>query len=472
MSVLGSIRDTYDLVIVGAGPAGMAAATLAARAGIGTLLVDEQPGPGGQIYRAVTETPLTDRRKLGDDYWAGEALARAFAASGATYLSDTTVWSIARDREIGLSSSGAARLIRARRIILATGAQERPFPIPGWTLPGVMTAGAAQILLKTTGMVPRGRLVLAGTGPLLWLLAWQYLNVGAEIGAILDTTPSGNLSRALPDLPGFLASPYLRKGLKLLWSTRRRVNVVPGVTEIAVEGTDKAEAILYRAKGVVERIALDTLLLHQGVVPNVNLAMSIGIEHHWDEDQLAFLPELGPSGETNVEGIAIAGDGAGIAGAEAAAVRGRLAALAAVRELKPDAEDLPDEAALRRQLARWGRGRRFLDRLYRPAEQFRRPEGDTVVCRCEEVTARQVTETVALGCTGPNQMKSFLRSGMGPCQGRLCGLTVTELIAGARGATPEEVGYYRLRPPVKPITLAELAALPKTAAGLKAVLRN
>ena len=120
---------------------------------------------------------------------------------------------------------------------------------------------------------------------------------------------------------------------------------------------------------------------------------------------------------------------------------------------------------------RWSRGRRFVDTLYLPAVQFRIPSGDTVVCRCEEVTAQQITGTVKLGCTGPNQMKSFLRCGMGPCQGRLCGLTVTELIAAQRKSTPAAVGYYRLRPPVKPITLAELASLPISEAERKAVER-
>jgi len=116
-------------------------------------------------------------------------------------------------------------------------------------------------------------------------------------------------------------------------------------------------------------------------------------------------------------------------------------------------------------------GRAFLDWLNRPADSFRQPVGDTVVCRCEEVTAKQVRDAADMGCEGPNQMKAFLRCGMGPCQGRLCGLTVTELIAAQRKSTPAEVGYYRLRPPVKPITLAELASLPIGEAERKAVER-
>ena len=123
------------------------------------------------------------------------------------------------------------------------------------------------------------------------------------------------------------------------------------------------------------------------------------------------------------------------------------------------------------RIERYARGRRFLDLRYQPAQQFRIPAGDTIVCRCEEVSAVQVMETVRLGCPGPNQMKAFLRCGMGPCQGRLCGLTVTEMIASGRGVGPQAVGYYRVRPPVKPITVAELASLPKSTADVNAVVR-
>src|SRR5258708_29189089 len=163
-----ALRDSYNLVVVGAGPAGVAAATLAADLGADTLLLDEQPAPGGQIYRAITETPLRKRDMLGADYWRGAALVDAFQRSGAQYASGATVWSVSREREIGVSIAGAARLVQAKQVILATGALERPFPIPGWTLPGVMTAGAAQILLKSSGLVARGRIVLAGAGAPPW----------------------------------------------------------------------------------------------------------------------------------------------------------------------------------------------------------------------------------------------------------------------------------------------------------------
>lgn len=466
-----AIRDHYDVAIVGAGPAGLAAARVCADAGLSTVVFDEQPSPGGQIYRSVTATPFKRGTILGEDYWRGAALVAAMRASGAQYVANASVWSLTRDRELGIATGGGVQLLRARRVILCTGAIERPFPIPGWTLPGVMTAGAAQILLKSSALVPQGRVVLAGCGPLLWLLAWQYLNAGRRIDALLDTTPNENRSSVLPHLAAFLFSPYFFKGLDLLRTVRSQVNVVSGVTELRATGRGKVEEVVYRCGARAEqRLQIDTLLLHQGVAPNVNLALSAGIEHRWNDAQLCFLPTLGANADTSVEGIAIAGDGAGIAGAQSAEQRGVLAGVAAARSLK-SAATVTGETQARAQIARYQRGRMFLDLFYRPAKQFRIPRGDTVVCRCEEVNARQIDEIIALGCPGPNQMKAFLRCGMGPCQGRFCGLTVTEMIAEGRGLTPQQIGYYRLRPPVKPITVAEMASLPKTAADLKAVVR-
>jgi len=465
------LRDEYDVVVVGAGPAGLTAATATAAAGLATVLFDEQASVGGQIYRAISEAPAKRREMLGTDYASGARIADAFLKSGAQYVAGATVWSLTPEREIGVSVGGGSKLIKAKRVILATGALERPFPIPGWTLPGVMAAGAAQVLLKSSGLVPQGRVILAGCGPLLWLLASQYLRAGVRISAMLDTTPADNRADARPHMRSFVFSPYLRKGLRLLGHVKRLATVTAGVTSLRAIGNTKVEQVAYRgADGDERTLPVDTLLLHQGVVPNVNLAMAAGIEHRWDERQLCWSPLVDVFGSTSLEGIAIAGDGAGIAGAQAAEQRGMLAAIAAVRALAPDASR-PDERKARALLAKYTRGREFLDILYRPGKQFRIPKGDTVVCRCEEVTAQQIVDTVALGCPGPNQMKSFLRCGMGPCQGRLCGLTVTELMADARGVSAQDIGYYRMRPPVKPITVAELAALPQTDAAVKAVVR-
>jgi NADPH-dependent 2,4-dienoyl-CoA reductase/sulfur reductase-like enzyme len=466
-------RDSYDVVVIGAGPAGLAATATAAEAGLSTLLLDENPGPGGQVWRAIVSTPVTKRDQLGADYWAGTDLVAQVRSSKAEIIHRATVWSLDRNLEIGISIGGGSSFVRARRVILATGALERPFPIPGWTLPGVMTAGAAQTMLKSSGLVPDGRTVIAGQGPLLWLLAAQILRLGGRIDRILDTTERGNYLAALPHAFAFVTSPYFAKGLALMREVKARVPVVHGVTELAATGEGQLASVTYVAGGRRETIPAELLLLHQGVVPNVNLAMAAGVEHRWDDGQLCWSPVLDAVGATSVGGIAIAGDGAGIGGAGAAVVRGRIAARAAVEALAPAAAaKLASMATLRTARAQAERGRAFLDILFRPARQFRIPSGDTIVCRCEEVTAKDILDAVAIGATGPNQLKAYRRTGMGPCQGRLCGLTVTELMAEARGKTPQDIGYYRLRAPVKPITLAELAAMPKTEADIKAVVRG
>ncbi|WP_445503324.1 FAD-dependent oxidoreductase [Microvirga sp. G4-2] len=481
---IADLADEYDVIVVGAGPAGLSAATTLAGTKARTLLVDENQTPGGQIYRAVTLAQPVDRQRLGEDYWRGRSIAEDFLRSEAEYAPATTAWSIQPlqseggrtiGHEVGLSSNGVARLIQARQVVLATGALERPFPIPGWTLPGLMTAGAAQIALKTSGLVPSGKVVIAGTGPLLYLLAAQLIDAGATVSAVLDTTPRENWLRAIRYAPGFLVSPYLAKGLKLLRTVQRRTRVIRWVSALAAEGEGGVKEVVWRAGGREHRMPADLLLLHQGVVPNVNFSNAAGCAHEWDEAQLTFRPQVDEWSASSIVGLALAGDGTGIGGAEAAAIQGRIAGLGCASRLGLVAPAERDRLAvpLRRSLARAMRGRRFLDELYRPGKEFRVPQDpDTIVCRCEEISAGQIRTSVSAGAGGPNQMKVFLRCGMGPCQGRLCGLTVTELIADERSRHPSEIGYYRLRFPIKPLRLRELATLPQTETAKVAVLAD
>lgn len=468
-----------DLLVIGGGPAGLAAATQAAALGSDVLLLDEQPAPGGQIYRAITSTPLRNKQILGADYWHGQTLVDAFRSSGSNYEPRSTVWAMhplggaERGFEIAYSNDNVSSIVHARHVVLASGAQERPFPIAGWTLPGVITAGAAQILLKSAGVVPAERTLLAGCGPLLYLIAWQYLNAGVKVDALLDTTPRGRMLHALPYAMDFLRSAYLVKGLRLLRAVRASIPIIGHVTHLEACGSTKLERVRYAAGGGAQELAADQLLLHQGVVPNLNLSQAAGVPNRWNRKLHCWEPVVDEWGATAVPGLSIAGDGAGIAGALAAEHRGRIAALQASFELGRVDKQTRDQLACapRKAHGRAVRGREFFDSLYQPPEAFRSPEGDTIVCRCEEVTARQVREVVAQGVRGPNQMKAFLRCGMGPCQGRFCSLTVSELIARESHQPPQAVGTYRLRFPTKPMTLGELASLPQTDASRAAVIR-
>ena len=457
---------TADLAIVGAGPAGMAAAALARELGLDTVLVDEQDTPGGQIYRAIERADASAARSspLGADYFAGRPLAAALRGSGAHYRPGTTVWHIDPGDDsagalLSVVSGGNSETIAARRVLLATGAIERAVPIPGWTLPGVMTAGAAQILLKTADMVPAGRVVLAGQGPLLYLVAVQLSRAGAPPLAVLETTPTENYLGALRHIGGLPAGHRdFGKGLAMIARLRRAgIAVRRGVRRLRALGRRRLEGVAWDGG----EIAADHLLLHEGVIPNAQIGLALQLAHVWDEAQLCWRPSVDHWGRTSRPTIAVAGDRAGIAGAAAAALSGRLAALDAAHLFGRIGEEERDRRAapMRAELARAHAIRPFLDALYRPADSVLCPADDVIACRCEEVTAGQIRRAVRLGAPGPNQVKAFVRCGMGPCQGRICGPIASAVIARARGVPIADVGTYRPRAPYKPITVGTLAGL-------------
>ncbi len=439
-----------DLMIVGAGPSGMAAAIEASQAGLSVLVADEGMVPGGQVYRNVDGAAADLSSALGRDFSKGRLLTARFRASPAVYAPRSTVFMIERNGErfeVGLTMGEAAHMVEARSVLIATGAQERPFPIPGWTLPGVMTAGAAQTLLKASGIVPSGPVVLAGNGPLLLLLAVQFLRLGVPISALLETTPPGNLVSSLPHLPGFLFSPYAWKGMASCsrrcgdarspsasgtWQRRawpaRTDPFPPSRQESAHRGLDTAASPGRGATGQSRDVG--------GCGTRVE-CQPPGLRAHLDR------------GSRNRNSIAVhCRRQRRDRGADAAEARGVIAAGAIVQRLHGQSADLPSRVdAARLALRTHLNGRAFLDRLYRPADVFRQPADNVVVCRCEEVTAGTIRRLASQGATGPNQIKAFCRAGMGPCQGRSCGLTVTEIIAETRGMTPDDVGYMRVRSP-------------------------
>ncbi|MEQ8652258.1 MAG: NAD(P)/FAD-dependent oxidoreductase [Kiloniellales bacterium] len=451
-----------DLLIVGAGPAGMAAAATAAYLGLTVALLDEQPAPGGQIYRAITSGGAERGAVLGPDYLSGKDLADALGSDKITLIPGATVWQIDEAGWLAYSQGGVGKRIAGRRILLANGALERPMPIPGWTLPGVMTAGAGQILLKQSGMVAE-QAVLAGSGPLLYLLAQQMIRAGCPPLALVETQTLADLVHARRYLLGALRDwRTLAKGSKLLSEIRRAgVKRYRGASELRVEGQDKADSLVFQCGGKQERLACQTVLLHHGVVPNTQATRALRLEHDWDERQRCFRPRCDRFGATAIANLYLAGDGKGIGGAQVAETEGRLAAVAIAHDLERiDTREFkrrasPLKSARKQALA----ARALLDTAYPPYAESLRPSDETLVCRCEEVTAGQIRGYAKRGCQGPNQTKAFGRPGMGPCQGRYCGLTVTEILAEANGTTPEEVGYYRLRQPLKPVSLGEFVGL-------------
>ncbi|MCD0504902.1 (2Fe-2S)-binding protein, partial [Bordetella petrii] len=255
----------------------------------------------------------------------------------------------------------------------------------------------------------------------------------------------------------------LAKGLGWQGQLRRAgVRHIKSVASLRALGGERLSEIEYTLRsGRTERQPASVLLAHEGVVPSIHMTRALECRHHWNPVQACLAPDVDEWGQTSQPGVYVAGDGAGIGGARSACIRGELTAigiaLAAGRFTSEQA--LARARPLRERLAAELRLRPLLDALYPPRASVFAPSDDTVVCRCEELTAGDIRQAAAVGRPGPNQIKSITRAGMGPCQGRQCGYTIAHILAQAQDRPVAEVGFYRIRPPLKPLTLGELASL-------------
>ena len=457
------MADPADILIVGAGPAGMAAAVEASDLGLSVIVADDQPAPGGQVWRGVeTVAERGDLDIFGADYRKGVAAVRRFRDANVIYRPSARVIGIEPDENGGptdvlLLGDGRAHAIAAHRVIIATGAYERPTPFPGWTLPGVMTLGGAQTALKAADLAPETPTVVAGQGPLLFLLVNQMARAGIEPAAILrlDGAPSlGAIARSGPR--ALLAADDLAKGVVWMAKTKAAASAVVSLNAV---GDKRLERVEWRdAAGNSGAIEARTLLVHDGVVPNAQLTRALKLPHRFDQRAAAWRPNVDPNNGAfaAAPSLFVAGDCAGVNGWSAAAAMGARAAKAAARSLGKSA---PEAFALRARHDRARASRPLLETLYPPSPAFEEPTDETIVCRCEAVTAGAVRKAASAGAMGPNQLKAFLRAGMGPCQGRMCAQTVSRVLAASMSKPEADVGLMRVRMPVAPVTVGEMAGL-------------
>ncbi|WP_382152720.1 FAD-dependent oxidoreductase [Hydrogenophaga sp. ANAO-22] len=450
------MKTQYDLIVIGAGPSGIAMASECAQAGMEVLLLDEQLEAGGQIYRGVSRSRLRAAKIFDENYWRGAKLVNTLKCEKLTHVAGARIWHALPSGEVWFSVSGESTRASAKTLAIAIGARERPVAIPGWTLPGVFTVGAAQVMLKSAAIAVHGA-VLAGSGPLLYLVAAQYIAAGRKVRALLDTTPWRNYPASLRALPGAIGHGQLYKGLNLLARIRLAgVAVHNCVSELRIHGDTAVEGIGWKARGKTHRLPCDAVLLHEGLVPNVELGLALGCDWSWSSERRAWELTVGENGETSQPNIYALGDCARIVGADASEIQGRLAALHLVRNTTGQ-QLSARETSLVHELRKHMRLRRFLDRLYSPSDRnLLASDPSTVVCRCESVTIGTLAPLMGRANGNLNFVKSFTRCGMGPCQGRMCSHSVAAL--GREGQLPLSAPP-RQRLPLSPITIGELAAV-------------
>lgn len=464
-------RRVRELVVVGGGPAGLAATIEARRSGLGVTLIDERPSLGGQIFRQPPAGMRQDPTYRTDRYHRpGCSLISAAEASGAEILTGTAVWGL-WDRKVAICREpNDAGLLEATQVILAAGAYDRPVVFPGWTLPGVMTAGGIHTLMKTQRIAPGRRILIAGSGPLLLMFAAQLIRHGAPVSAVLEASPRPGLrafSRLVGAAWGNLA--VLRDGLGYLAELSRR-GVPPLYSHVVVraEGAGQVErAIVARVDGrwrpvpgTERALEVDTVALGYGLFPSVELALLSGCTVRYAEDLGGHVPVRDAWMRTTVRGVLAAGDGCGVGGSEAAEAEGRLAGITAsldagrITAVEADRRAAPFRARLR-QL---GRLRAALTAIYRVGSGiYDLVTPETIVCRCEEVSAAAILAAVRTGSDDPNVVKGLTRAGMGLCQGKECSRQVAALRARHRGVGVGEVPLLTPRSPVRPVRIGAIA---------------
>lgn len=500
---------THDakIVIVGAGPAGVRAAQTLVDAGMHPIVIDENARCGGQIYRQPPEG--AGFRRAPRDLYGFEARkatalhdAMARLLPRIDYRPHTLAWAcdtqVATD-ETRMPIDNAGRPLVGRlatlcgtreqsvpftHLIIASGATDRVLPLPGWTLPGVYPLGAAQTALKSQGCAIGKRIVFAGTGPLLYLVAYQYAKAGAQVLAVLDTADTAAQAAALPRLA---ARPsLLAKGLYYVgWLRAHGVRIERGVSLQGVLGDRHVTGVAWQAganspaskNGSAQTFECDAVGFGYGLRPETQLADIAGCRFGYDTRSRCWLPERDEAGRTSIGGIYIAGDGAGIAGADAAEHAGRLAALAVLDDLEfePAAQHKPSRvdaaASERRSLQRIATFRAGLEGAFpAPFERASTWPDAMTVCRCEEIDAGTIRQCVRSGAAREiNRVKALTRVGMGRCQGRLCGEAALALLADETGLPFDALGRLRAQAPIKPIPLAaavwdeRVAAVPEDA---------
>ncbi len=452
-----------DVIVIGAGPAGLSAGASAAEFGLDVLVLDEQPVPGGQIYRNIERADDETLTLLGKDYAAGRALVERFRKSTAEYIGGAIVWNVESNGIVSFSKAGMSSQARAKFVIIAIGASERPVPFPGWNLAGVMGVGAIDANFKSSGTLPDGPVVLCGSGPLLLLIVGHLAKLKVEIRAVLDTTPLGNMVSALPLLPRALRrSDYLLKGIGMLLNLKRsRLQYHRNVTTCTAHGNGHLERVSFVANGETRQLDSGMLLVHEGIVPRCDFTHLLGLKHLWNPVQRYWYPETNLFGATVNDRIYVAGDGAFVHGGIASSLKGSLAAFDIARRLKvtQSRENADALGKLRSELTSELSPRPFVDALYQPRQGLYRVPDDTLVCRCEEVTAGDIRQVIREGCREPNEIKALTRCGMGNCQGRMCGAGLAEIVAGELSIDACDLQPLNIRSPVRNLPLAELAGM-------------
>ncbi|WP_415221846.1 FAD-dependent oxidoreductase [Pseudophaeobacter arcticus] len=446
--------QSTGVLIVGAGPAGIRAAETCVKAGLHPIIVDEARQAGGQIYRRPASTVSRSAKdRYGSEAGKALALHKCFdlmVSNGqVTHLSQSSVTAIAHQSAQVLTNEGI-KVISFEKLILCTGAGDRLLPVPGWQSAGVFSLGAMQIALKTQEVALGRRLVLAGTGPLLTLVAAQLIRAGAEVAAVLDTAPMRQQVKGAWAMA--MARPIVTlRGLYLRAILGQRYHAGVRNLRITTNESGPTQLCWQDHTGLDCRTQCDGVGLGWHLMADTQLADLAGANFYWSTEWSQWLPEVDSAGRLG-NGVYLAGDGERILGADAAECAGQIAAAACLEDMGLTCR--PGKRALWRheRMQRFASG--LATAFQVPQELFTQLPSDTVICRCEGVALGDIQ--AAARRVGPdiNRVKSQCRIGMGRCQGRYCQFAAGRILAELGQTAPAKIGRLRAQPPLRPLPVS------------------
>jgi D-hydroxyproline dehydrogenase subunit alpha len=440
-----------DVLVIGGGAGGLTAAGTAAAAGARVTLIDERQQAGGQFYKQPADPHADPPDQQARD---GRALIQRARDAGVEFLASTAAWGAFAPLTIAAVTPAGSTLIRPKQLIVATGAYERGVPVPGWTLPGVMTTGAAQTLLRTDRVVAGRRVLVCGHGPFNLQVARELARAGAAIEAVVELSArpgaaqAGMLGRMLRHAPDLLWQGLALRGAL----ARRGVRILHGDALAGVEHRDGALRATLRSGAV---FAVDTVLMGYGFMPSNELLLALGCRHEFDAGRGHLVTQRDADCRTSVDGVLAVGDCCGLSGARVAVEEGVIAGAAAATALGHAVE----ARAVAQARARLARHREFQTALWQlyaaPPLQAELARSDTMVCRCEEVTLGAVEAALAEDCPSIGEVKRRTRLGMGACQGRYCAPVLAAMLARA-GRPLDAHAFFAPRAPAKPMAIRDL----------------
>lgn len=461
---------TPDVLVIGAGPAGLSAARVAAAVGLNVLVVDERAKAGGQYFKQPGEGFVTAPGGADAQFGEGAALIDAAKAAGARFLAGATVWGAFGLDHIAVATADASYVVEAKRLILSPGAYERAHPVPGWTLPGAITTGAAQTLLRAYQTAPGKRVLVAGNGPLNLQVAHELRRAGVEVVAVAELARRPG-PRHFPQLAAMaIASPRLvADGIAHVGALALGgVPLCYGHVLTRIEGDTRVERAAIAPIHPGGRIGaerwfdVDSVCSGYGFLPQSEIGRALGCAYDADFPS-GLVARRDEEGRSTVREIFIVGDAGGLGGARVAIAQGEIAGAAAARDL--GAAPSRGASSAQRMLRRHAAFQQALWQLYRPtASTVGLADRGTQICRCEAVDRAAIERLLDGGVATLGSLKRASRAGMGRCQGRYCGATLAALIAERSGEAIAADAYFAPRTPFKPVAVARLEAAPKIAA--------